>query len=563
MNPADPPCPPRFHWARLPSILYHIALAACVFAFGVALIWRPIPGHCDFWAHAAIGRWACENGQVPHRSLFLWTADEPWVYHSWLTQVLFYGLTRLGNAETLSTIVLGFTALLALVPFALAWWVWGTKARFSCLMALPFVIAFDGIHIRFEPRPELITGAFLSCLLAWLGQRTGNPVSTVPTHSRSPVTTLVILALFCLWGNFHGAVVLGIQVLVITAICEFLQNRRGGLWKLPALLAVLAPLVVCVNPYGPAYWLALVPVGSTRFAEILEWAPVWQKPLVPEEVLITTTAIPALALVAWALNPNRRLAQLGWLIMFAGMFLLARRNSWPLVLTSMIVLALNANAIDPERLWTRIGQRLRRGGSAIPLPAILRWSLRVFVLAFVILHAWPVFDHMRLWRNFAPTRLENGIVQFVGRHHLEGRVFNDYENSSYFQWRFSGKPALYTDLINAYPDQVFLDYRDILLATERGQRLLDEQQIEIVILTTNRGGSVSLVRLADYLDVQEEWVRVYTDSDGVVWVRRTAKYEHIWRPLSGSVKPVPFAILERWGNENAVRSPATLPNDMR
>ena len=547
--------PTRRDWSRLPAAAFHLALAGLVLALGMILVWNPILGAHDFWAHAGVGRWITENGRVPDRSLFLWTADEPWVYHSWLTQLLFYNLTRISTPETLARVVLGFTTFFALTPFVLAWWVWGLRARFTCVMALPFVVALDAIGHRFQPRPELFTAFFLSLLLVYLTRRADPPGPDRPTRStrRRIVEAGVVLGLFSIWANLHGAVVIGVQVFFVTAVGDFLQNRRDGHWKFPAVLAILAPIAVCVNPYGPTYWLALRPVGSYRFSTIVEWFPVWRNPDQPEAVIIAAVLLPALATLAWVLNPERRWAQLGWLVMFATMYVLARRNIWPFAIVCLMMLAANARSLDLESIWSRLSRMINRRAKSLPPPAFLRWALRVFVMLWLLLHAWPVFADFRPWTKYTPTRLEKGIVRFVGEQQLEGRVFNDYENSSYFQWRFAGRPSLYIDLLNAYPDQVGTDYLEIAQCTDHGLVLLDEQRIGFVILTTNRGPWLSLGKLADYLDASPGWARVYMGGDGVVWVRRTTEYEHVWRAFNGSVQKTRFRPGSTEGNRFAVK----------
>ncbi|MEO6907942.1 MAG: hypothetical protein ABI210_08640, partial [Abditibacteriaceae bacterium] len=51
-----------------------------------------LPAATDFWAHAAVGRWIIEHHQIPHHTLFLWSDNIPWIWHSWLSQVVFYEL---------------------------------------------------------------------------------------------------------------------------------------------------------------------------------------------------------------------------------------------------------------------------------------------------------------------------------------------------------------------------------------------------------------------------------------------------------------------------------------
>src|SRR5262249_53165670 len=124
--------------------------------------------------------------------------------------------------------------------------------------------------------------------------------------------------------------------------------------------------------------------------------------------------------------------------------------------------------------------------------------------------------------------LRDGGVRFLEEHPLSGHLFNDYENSAYLQWCFAGEPPLFLDLLNVYPDQLFLDYFDMLQANARGRALLEEYRVGYVFLTVNRPGP-SLVHLADFLDQDPGWVRVYEGFDGAIWVRRTPEYEPVWR----------------------------------
>src|SRR5207247_607574 len=122
----------------------------------------------DFWAHAAVGRWVWQTGQVPDRTLFLWTASEPWVYHGWLSQVTFFGLTNAGSPQTNAYVVLAITAVLVAFPFALIWWVWGwTNFHVGVVMGLLVLVgtaACDLIQDRFDTRARAL--ALLGLLAA-------------------------------------------------------------------------------------------------------------------------------------------------------------------------------------------------------------------------------------------------------------------------------------------------------------------------------------------------------------------------------------------------------------
>ncbi len=102
-------------------MLYHAFLMSLLLMFGTLALWHPLPSRFDFWAHAAVGRWIWETGHVPDHTLFLWTASEPWIYHSWLSQLIFFGLTNVGAPEQLPYVVLTSTIALGFFPFFLYW----------------------------------------------------------------------------------------------------------------------------------------------------------------------------------------------------------------------------------------------------------------------------------------------------------------------------------------------------------------------------------------------------------------------------------------------------------
>jgi hypothetical protein len=546
--------------------LWYLGLAGLLLAFAGLRTWRPLNGFEDFWAHAAVGRWVWQNGQFPRETLFLWTASEPWVYHSWLSQVLFFGLTNIGGPTTFPLVVVVFTLLAALAPFAVAAWLWRRTGRGSSWMVLPFALAIEGLYIRFQARPELFTELFLSLLLAYLVCWSTTPrVEARPLLCRrDKVGMAAVLLMFIAWTNFHAGVVLGLLVLWVTAVCELVQDKFSPRSAVLALLALVAPLTVCVNPYGLAYVRAYQPVVGTGFAHIVEWiSPLKPPPFNPPELALALEFVVPLALLAWLLNPRRRWAQAGWLLLLGAMFLRERRHVWPLLIVSVTVLAANAAVLDPETLWRKLA-RLGTSAESHPsehLPILVRWLGRLALVGWLGLQISYCLYTFRYWDPLAPAGLEKGVVQFIEKHKLDGRVFNDYENSSYLQWRLAGKPALFIDLLNAYPDSVWRDYHDIIRLTDHGRELLEQQNIGIVVLTTNRPRPPSLAGLADFLDKDSHWVRVFADRDGVIWVQRTPEYEHIWRPLDGSVSTTEFAALERYSAANVV-APPVFPEDI-
>lgn len=481
--------------------------------------WRPLRGVDDFWAHAAIGRWMVQHHEVPRQTLFLWGADPiPWVYHSWLTQLSFYGMMALGGPRFGPYLVLAFTVGMISTTFVLLWRLWLTRGRATILLPLIFSLAIYCAMPRFHPRPELFSAVFLTILLVFLVRWPERGRGGLQVEPRRELMMLLgIVGMFAVWANFHGAVALGLAIMTIAAVCELVQTGFTRRSRLLAVLTLLCFGAVFVNPYGAHYWQALLPVRGEMFSRIDEWKPVWVKTMLLPELVICEAVLFLIALFAWANREGSRWAHLFWLLFMAVSFIMARRHLWMMSLVSLAVMAANADSLDTTRLW-RAWLELRKSElRAIPPP--LRNLARAGVITTIVVWLACVVPADILKAGAVSPKVPANAVRFIEKQRLRARIFNDYENSSYLQWRLGYKRPIFIDLLNAYPDSLLLDYLDMAGGKPRGMKLLDKRGVGLVILrpyTSEEG----LAYLAGNLDKNHQWKRVYDAKDGRIWVRR-------------------------------------------
>ncbi len=488
---------PRFYW----PLMALLCLAYC---------WRPLSGGDDIWAHAAIGRWIVENQTLPHQTLFLWsTPPIPWIYHSWLSQISFYGL--LSSGEKFGPIAVAlFTSTLVIATFTLLWRDWSTRiGGVSPIMIVVFALAIYCSALRFTPRPELFSALFLCILLLLLTRMKNTP---------KPRELFAIGALFVVWTNFHGGVAVGLLLLTATAFSEILQqkfakNSLHFLW-----LIAIAVFAICLNPYGLSYWQALRPVGGEMFQRIDEWKPFWKTPILNPLLVMGEATLVWIAFISWLGNDKRRLSQLAWLIIMTALFVSARRHLWLLPICCLAVLAANSVTLSTPRLLGAL--RLQPEQIPESRRALVRILMTV-VFIIAIAFATPSKAFSSRWLEpKVPRQATNFFL--ANKDIAKVRIFNDYENSSFLQWKLGGKPPLYIDLLNAYPDGLLLDYLDIVHANDNGRKLLKSQKIETVMIREYSPQS-SLANLAKFLDGDKtNWRCVYRKDDGTIWTHRNA-----------------------------------------
>jgi hypothetical protein len=536
----EPVSEPRESFWQRPELLPWLYLLLLIVLCAVA-VWRPLTGSEDFWAHAAVGRWIWEHQSVPQQTLFLWSTSERWTAHSWLAQLVFYGVTTIGPASAFSTVLLAFTTILVALPFVVAWHIAARKGRVSSWMMLPFALGIITNFAHYHARPELFTTVFVSGLFYFLVRWSEAPSPNVWQRGT------ILFAFFVVWVNFDSNVVAGLVLLALTAVCDLLQDRIDRRSRALFVLALLAPLAVCVNPYGLGYW-TFESRAAGRLSLFASWHPVWKVTPLPREQLLVQGILLTLALLAWARNPQRRLSHLGWLLSTCALYAGAGRAGLLLTVVSLHVMAANANGLALEEIWQRVfrGRAAAEDARQVGIPSSIRWMVRFGLASWLLLQiAMRGLALTQYDRPFLPVQLETGVVQFTKTHGLDGRMFNDIENSRYLEWRLAGETLLFIDGQSPYPEDVGRDYDDIIKATPQGQRALQERDIGFVVLTVTRKYR-SPGPLARFLDRDQHWKRVYVGWDGIIWVRRTPEYAHLWRHPGRAIPSVSFDYLELW-----------------
>ncbi|MCL6622422.1 MAG: hypothetical protein K6T55_10005, partial [Syntrophobacterales bacterium] len=194
----------------------------------------------DLWGFLAFGRLFWHSPSFPYEDVFSFTPTlKPWIYHEWLSGVIFYPLYTAFGAPGLQTL----KYLLGLATVGLLY----AAARLRGAHPLAVLVTFlpllpQFINFYHPLRPQVFTFFFLALLLLVLerARLTGRfrPLFLFP---------LVMVA----WANLHGGFLAGLGVLLLYGVGEALSRRPAWPYFLTLALGTLATLI---NPYGLAYW---------------------------------------------------------------------------------------------------------------------------------------------------------------------------------------------------------------------------------------------------------------------------------------------------------------------
>ncbi|MGH9039795.1 MAG: hypothetical protein ACRDZ3_06155, partial [Acidimicrobiia bacterium] len=240
-------------------------LFTLVFALGG---WRSglgaISDNSFLW-HLQTGRQILEDG-IPRADPYSFTAPGVrWVAQSWLAELVYGLLDRLGGVLGVRLLTAAIGAAVATACYRLALRLAGDRVR-----AAGVTLAAVGTSFTlWSPRP-LFFGVLAFVCLLW--------VVEVPDSRLGRRPLLAVPVLMWLWANAHGTFALGFVYLGLHLAGRWLDGHRPWEGREAVLLkaAVVALAVCLINPYGPG--LLLFPLELLGRGDVLRDVIEWGSP---------------------------------------------------------------------------------------------------------------------------------------------------------------------------------------------------------------------------------------------------------------------------------------------
>ncbi|MBF0529166.1 MAG: hypothetical protein HQK55_07830, partial [Deltaproteobacteria bacterium] len=210
----------------------------------------------DLWGYLAFGRQFFTNG-FPFSDPFAYTPTQStWVYHEWLTGVLFYGIYHYTGSAGLQLFKYTIGLLTALLVYLAA----RRRGASRPAAVMGILLISPVFNIGYSPvRAQVFTNLFLTLTILILeGCR----------HEGRFRRLVFLPAVMVVWANLHGGFLAGWGIMVLYTL-TVMATERSGIYFALATLASL--LVTLVNPYGLDYWTYLIQAVTMPRPEIDEW----------------------------------------------------------------------------------------------------------------------------------------------------------------------------------------------------------------------------------------------------------------------------------------------------
>ncbi|NWF69836.1 MAG: hypothetical protein HXY40_12195 [Chloroflexi bacterium] len=462
-----------------------------------------IPVDTDTWWHIRSGEHTLTRGMI-YTDPFSFTASgQPWINHSWGSQLILYGAWRLAGNVGLAL----YTSVLATAGMAV---VYRMCAGSVYLRAFALVIGAATAAVFWSARPQMVS-FLLSAVLLYI----------LYLNKRQHIDHLwFIPALMLLWGNLHAGFSIGFILLFGAIAGEVLGNifNRGsatvvswaGVRKLLLVAAVSVGALV-INPYG--LQILALPFQTVSIGALQNFIQEWNSPNFHGRETWPFIFL-LLGVLGAAGGSRERLDWTDFLLVSGTAFLalLAGRNIAVFAVVATPVLTYHLDAILNERGWV-----LRSVKSVTPavgrLNLILLAVISLGALVVIIGTLNPV-GVRKAQEQYLPVR----VTEFLSAEQPPGPMFNSYNWGGYLMFAAPQYPVFVDGRTDMYGDVFLTRWLDTATGGDGWQDTLNEYGINLVVIENGSG-------LARQLANSANWAQIYPragdeDEQAVVFARR-------------------------------------------
>jgi len=463
----------------------------------------------DIWWHLKAGKWTWQNKAIPHTDPFSYTfKGAEWIDFEWLFQSLVYLLWETGG---FSALILFKIIVICTTFFVLFLTCRKVTSENPWLTLILLFLSLNVARMRFLVRPQILFLLFVALSLYLLTRYREGSLSY-----KYFLTGLLCLQI--VWVNSHSSFLIGIFLVGTHVLGRFVplaikhhkdlkpvfkDQKLRQLFLTVFLLAIIS----MANPYGPKIYL--LPLKTIQAKEVLrsiaEWVPLDIRVLglLVIDPTVWFRAMFVVGLISFLLK-KENFGRVEDLILFGSFSYLAFQHHRFCGLFAISAAPIILNNFSQIR-WK---------------PALwIRSTVFILVMTLSARDLWALVKTERLglgvWRNYPEA-----TVDFVKKHHIEGKIFNTYGLGGFLIWHLWPRVPVFIDgrSPTVYDQDFFWLYSLAERKNEIWQKLVKEYDVDIVLVSDDR--EIGYARLCNWLDEDEKWRLVAFDDKSVLYLRK-------------------------------------------
>jgi hypothetical protein len=476
-----------------------LVLGLSFYLFIIALFNRSLADY-DLWGYLSFGRVFWEEGFFPYQDVFAYTPTKQlWVYHEWLTGVVFFGLIKyLGPASLqLLRYILAILTIYMIYSTALKR---GGSIFYALIILIPSLLLTSfGYH---PVRAQIFTFFFfiLTLYILEYSKKTGDG-----TRLRwLPLVQII-------WCNFHGGFISGLGLIFLYSLGEGLTRKKIAFSYLK--WGIIASFATLINPYGIKYWIYTIQAVSMPRPEITEWYSV-STALKSDVHIFPVVLFLVMSLIILLVSLIRKKKDITELLVIVVVICLGSLH-----IRHGVIFGLVFGAYMPVYLseyaheWNAKRHSLK---NMISILSVIFSSLMMIAyfhfysvkqISFI-----PSFKFVVL-ANYYPTK----AINWMKANNIKGNILPDFEWGEYIIWSCypDFRVAMDGRYETVYKDDVHKEYFDFLFGRAHGYIFLRKYNHDIVLLKTG-------TKTHWLMNREKYWRIVYSDQTSVVFMRKNS-----------------------------------------
>jgi hypothetical protein len=480
-------------WLDFPRLIFLILFLVLIPLAGL--------GDPDYFWHLKSGEYLVNHG-FPRADPFSYTFEgKPWILHEWLFQAGLFGVFSVAGD-------LGVRCLTALLSTLAIYIAYRASARLLgastlvLVLALAFTVTTKG---GFSPRPQLVTYVLFAFFI----------YSLVAFKYLNEDRWLWLLPLAAvLWVNCHGGYMIGLFVLGVFLASEWIMHglrpvkdtaHRGRLWKL-TVIALVAGLATALNPDFFRHWL--YPFEVMKMTTALSMIQEWQSPNFHQITWKIFLGLVFGFLAVWMYRPTK--PDLTEMLLPAALLFSGFVSVRHLPLVALLLVPFTAVALRDHPLRPIFDRAIGKGRDLGVKGFALNWVLLIAVSVVLIL---PYPKLVERSNAKIEGRLPVKAAEFVRKHGISGRMFNEYTEGGYLIHALYPNPKVFIDgRADLYGDEFLREFLEIYWGGPHWEAVWDKYHIDFAVLPNE-------APIRQLLLARGEFKITYADSHHSVLVR--------------------------------------------
>jgi hypothetical protein len=479
----------------------------------------------DFFWHLSTGKFISENGYVPDKDVFGYSApNAEWIPFEWGSDLIIYKIYQIGGYNS----VYIFRSLIFCLIFFLFFRLF-EKLKVNSVISIIFsFLLLIGLFSRFSPRPHIFSYLFLAILIyLFFNYRYIDRTKYFKALYAIPV-------IFLIWGNLHLGVVTGVLVFLIFLVSEFLTYKYpqkfgtketqpaaiGDLKKL-SLLFLCSVIVLLINPHGiNTYTYAYNHTNMKMLEQIAEWISPFSGKIESTFVIVFYKILLFCSAVVLYYSVKKKDPAFGLLAVFFAIYSVrALRFTVDYEIIVMPLLVISTSFL----LFKSKNSTINKIFYGNPVKVVLIIVLLYLTVQFQSDNFYITLKYNReaglgISNRYFPL----GLYKFMKDNNVKGTPFNNFDTGGYLKWEMP-EEKVFIDSRNLN-DELFNEYTSILKMQPGFESKLDKYGVDHVIFF-----DPMLIRFPDYLKQNiteyllnnKNWSLVYWDDMSMLFLKNT------------------------------------------